>query len=72
MNCDDQLWIVKRDDHPHALSPNEPDVVPLAVGLDIDLIWIRDQAFRIDNRRTDAPRPILRMSAEPHTGLRPQ
>jgi len=69
MDCDDQLRVVKCYDDPHPLSPNEPNVVPLAVCLHGDLIRIRDHTFRIGNRRTHAPCPILRMSAESHTGL---
>ena len=66
MNCDDQLRVVKCNDHAHPLALDKPNVAPLPVDLHIDLARIRDHTFRIGNGRSDAPCPILRMPTETH------
>ena len=44
MNCDDQIRVVNRDDHAHALAPNVSHVASLAVRRDIDFNRIFDHA----------------------------
>jgi len=69
MDCDDQLRIVKRDDHPHPLSTDTADVCPLPVSTEFDAFRLGHDRFGIGNRRAYLPRTILGMSREAHLGL---
>lgn len=69
MDCDDQIWVVKRYDDSYPLAPNMPCIAPLSIRSEIDLIWIPDQAFGVGKRCTYLPGPILRVSRKTHMGL---
>ena len=71
MDCDDQVGFVKRNYDPHPLAPNVPDIPPIAVRVQIDMLRIRNQLFSIGDSRTDTTGPILRVSRKAHTGLSP-
>lgn len=72
MNCDDQVRVVKRDHNPNTLAPNPPDIPPVSVAVEIDLLGGIDQPFGIRDRRPDLAGSILGMPRETHTGISPQ
>jgi len=69
MNCDDQVRVVKRDHNPNTLAPNPPDIPPVSVAVEIDLLGGIDQPFDIRDRRTDVASPVFGMPREAHLGL---
>ena len=50
MDCDDQIWVVKRYDDSYPLTPNMPCIAPLPVRSEIDTIWIFNQALGVGKR----------------------
>jgi len=69
MDCDDQVGFVKRHHDPHPLAPDPPNVSPLPIAIEIDLLGRLDQPFGVSDRRADLTGPVLRMSREAHIGL---
>ncbi len=53
MDCDDQVGLVKGNDNPHPLTPDAPDISPIAMRVQIHILRMRNQLFRIGNRRAD-------------------
>jgi len=71
MDCDDQIWVVKRYDDSYPLASNTPRIAPLPIRSKVDLVWIRNHMFGIGQRCANLPRPILRMPRKSHMGLSP-
>ncbi len=72
MDCDNQLRIVKRNDHPNPLVTDTADIGPLPVSTELNAIRRGDEPFGVGNRHTDLPRPILDVPREAHMGIRPK
>lgn len=62
MDCDDQIRVVKRNDHPDALASNVTDVPDLADLRPIDLGRPGDYGFGIRKNHLELADPILRMT----------
>jgi hypothetical protein len=47
MDCDDQVWLVKRDNHSHADTPDLSRVTGLAFPVAIEMQWLSDHSLNI-------------------------
>jgi hypothetical protein len=72
MNCDDQVWLVKRDDDPHADALDLTRVARLTCPISIEVDWLLDNTFHIFDGTVQTPEIVLGVSRKAHRPSRAQ
>lgn len=72
MDCDDKIWLVKRDNNPHANTPDIPRIARLAFPVAIEMQRFSNDAFDILDRCAKAAEVVLGVPRQLHGPLRAQ
>ena len=69
MDCDDQVWLVKCDDHADSDTLDLPRVTGLSIFIAIEFDRILNESFDISHRCLQASKVVLGMPGEAHAPL---